>query len=329
MQKQSHWLFESPSVLDVTPKPYTSEYFNSGLSTEWEFHEASSYALEEEEWEQSPSGRTIRETISGFSRYSNTIPPQERAKIARIAQMIVQSYSSGQPIRTVRLVGHADRDVQRGASFEKKISGDRALAVQKTLIAAIKNPLIASQISWQRVSAGASQLIVRNPRAEGDRLRNRRVRIVLYSSPAINPNLSALIRWCQNCLNKVLGLRLTVNGLMGQETKSAIGTFQGQRGLAVNGIPTPQTITTLAQVCGTEPPFGCTVGESGLCVSVGCQGVCRQKGVGQPCVCEPRPNPKSGCKLEITPLGWRCRNTGDCFRCEIDNSTNPPTCICR
>jgi len=183
MNRQSQWLFEAPPVLESASHSNQEYYSNPEWEGEWESQEASPYGLGEEEWEQppgsSPRGQTIRETVSGFSRYSNAIPPQERAKIARIAQIIVQSYRSGQPIRTVRLVGHADRDIQRGASFENKISGDRALAVQKVLIAAIKNPSIASQISWQRVSAGASRLIVQNSRTEGDRLRNRRVDILL------------------------------------------------------------------------------------------------------------------------------------------------------
>ena len=93
--------------------------------------------------------------------------------------MIVQSYQSRQPIRTVWLVGHADRDVQRGANFEKKISGDRALVVQKALIAAIKNPSIASQISWQTNALGATQLVVANPKTENDRRLNRRVDVFI------------------------------------------------------------------------------------------------------------------------------------------------------
>jgi hypothetical protein len=196
MNGQSQWLFEAPVTSEATL--YTNPYSNPEWETEWELQEINSYALGEEEWEQesaSPSSeKAIRETISGFSRYSNAIPPQERAKIAKIAQVIVQSHRSGQPIRTVRLVGHADLDIQRGASFEKKISGDRALEVQKALIQAIdrygrKTPLppllsyasnnnsLASKITWQIVRAGANQLAIQNPRTEIERMRNRRVDI--------------------------------------------------------------------------------------------------------------------------------------------------------
>jgi outer membrane protein OmpA-like peptidoglycan-associated protein/pimeloyl-ACP methyl ester carboxylesterase len=191
MNKQSQWLFEAPLTPTANHYPCAnSEYFNTEWETEWELQEASPYVLSKEEWEQSlassPHGQTIRETISGFSRHSNAIPHQERAKIVRIAQLIVQSYRSGQPIRTVRLVGHADRDVKRGASFEKKISGDRALEVKKQLINSIRSPTIASRVSWQIKALGSTQLVVPNPKTENDRRRNRRVDIIF------SPTLSCL-----------------------------------------------------------------------------------------------------------------------------------------
>lgn len=234
MNKQSQWLFEVPPTLEakLQSNPYTNpEYFNPKWEDEWELQEANSYGLGEEEWEQSSSSssgrQTIRETISGFSRYSNAIPPQERGKIARIAQMIVQSYRLRQPIRTVRLVGHADRDVQRGAGFEKKISGDRALTVQKALIVAIKDPSIVSQISWQRVSAAASRLIVKNPKTEGDRLRNRRVDIFLPD--CINVRCVAV-----NAFPKKYAATL-------QRTSAVQGSFNKASFQRDNSFPIPQS----------------------------------------------------------------------------------------
>lgn len=155
---------------------------------QWELHQINPYASIEKEWERSPGSspgqQVVRETISGFSRYSNAIPPQERPKILRIAKLIVQSFSSRQPIRTVQLVGHADRDLQRGANFEKKISGDRALQVKKQLIDSIGNPRIAARISWQIKAVGATQLAVPNSKTENDRRRNRRVDIFVARSPS-------------------------------------------------------------------------------------------------------------------------------------------------
>ena len=208
MNRQNQWLFEAPASFEAASYTLSEYYSNSEWEGERGLQEASPYGLGEKEWEQvpisSPRGQSIRETIAGFSRYSNAIPPQEKVKIARIAQMIVQSYRSGQPIRTVRLVGHADRDVQRGANFEKKISGDRALAVQQALIRTINNHAISSQIGWQRVPTGASQLIVKNPTAEQARSRNRRVEILLSISCGSLPIYSSLMS--RSMLNSAIQL---------------------------------------------------------------------------------------------------------------------------
>ena len=203
MNGRTQWLFEAPASLETDPYTHPEYYSLPEWKAEWELQESDPYGLGEDEWEQPPSssprGQTIRETVSGFSRYSNAIPSQERAKISRIAQLIVQSYKSSQPIRTVRLVGHADRDIQRGAGFEKKISGDRALEVQKALIKAINNPQISSRVQWQRDPVGASQLIVQNPTTEQDRLQNRRVEMIAIFSakrpPPVTPPPVTSDRW--------------------------------------------------------------------------------------------------------------------------------------
>jgi flagellar motor protein MotB len=173
------------------------EYYNPELESEWGFPESNyySYPLGEEEWEQvasCPSQNNLAIWIGRFARYGNTIqalPREEQARIGQIARHIISSYGPGcQPIRTIRLIGHADRDLQRGAAFEKKISGDRAQVVQEALIRAINNPKVSQQITWQRTAEGASQLIVRNPKTESDRARNRRVEVILITSPSLQPS---------------------------------------------------------------------------------------------------------------------------------------------
>jgi outer membrane protein OmpA-like peptidoglycan-associated protein len=122
-----------------------------------------------------------RETVSGFSRYQNTVaslPPGEQQKLRLLAQRIVRSYQRGcRPIREVRLIGHADRDVQRGRQFENRISHERALAVRHALERLIGNRAISSRIRWDVRGVGSSQLVVQNPRTEAERRRNRRVDI--------------------------------------------------------------------------------------------------------------------------------------------------------
>jgi hypothetical protein len=52
----------------------------------------------------------------------------------------------------------------------------------------------------------------------------------------INRRSPAYVRWVQQALNKIMGLRLTVDGVMGPATRSAIRSFQQKHGLAADGI---------------------------------------------------------------------------------------------
>ena len=193
------------------------------------------------------------QTVSGFPRYQNSVrslPPVEQQKIRSIARLISQSFQPGcPPIRTVRLVGHADRDVQRGAVFEKRISAERALAVQQALKQLISNPAISSRIAWDAGGVGATSLVVPNPRNEAERARNRRVEIWL-DGKGPDPSNPDYIRWVQSCLNQVLGTSLAVTGVMEPRTRSAIRAFQQRQGLAVNGIINPQTVAAFINFCG-------------------------------------------------------------------------------
>src|SRR5262249_14444875 len=125
----------------------------------------------EDEWEQLPvrCPTPRRETVSGFSRYSNSVaslPPSEQTKVKNLANMILKSFQPGcQPILTVRRVGHADRDLgreRREPGFMMKISRERALAVRRTVERIINNRAISSRIGWVVAGAGASQLAVPN-----------------------------------------------------------------------------------------------------------------------------------------------------------------------
>jgi hypothetical protein len=171
--------------------------------------------------------------VSGFPRYQHSpaaLPLQERAKIRLLAGRIRASFQPGcRPVRTVRLVGHADHDVQRGPAFERKISGDRALQVKEALIRAIGNPRLTSGISWQIHAAGATRMLAPFPRSEQDRARNRRVEILpsaelLCSVPLTSgPEFTA---WLQRSLNQALGIRLPVTGRMDPATGNALLSFQ-------------------------------------------------------------------------------------------------------
>lgn len=67
---------------------------------------------------------------------------------------------------------------------------------------------------------------------------------------------SERVRWLQDSLNRIMGLRLMVTGIMGPETRSAIRSFQKQKGLPVTGFVGPDTEKALldAQHSAAAPP---------------------------------------------------------------------------
>lgn len=63
---------------------------------------------------------------------------------------------------------------------------------------------------------------------------------------------SDYIRWVQESLNKILGLRLAVDGVIGPQTRSTIRSFQRQKRLRVDGEVGAQTEAALI-AAGTNP----------------------------------------------------------------------------
>lgn len=70
----------------------------------------------------------------------------------------------------------------------------------------------------------------------------------------VNHRSRDYIRWVQQALNRILGLRLTVDGIIGAQTCSAIRTFQECYGLTVDGIVGPQTERALIAAGAGQPP---------------------------------------------------------------------------
>ena len=69
----------------------------------------------------------------------------------------------------------------------------------------------------------------------------------------VSRHSSDYIRWVQEALNQVLGMRLVVDGRKGPATRSAIRSFQQQRGLTVDGVVGPRTEQALVAT-GTPRP---------------------------------------------------------------------------
>ena len=72
--------------------------------------------------------------------------------------------------------------------------------------------------------------------------------------PASAPEGSEYVRWVQNTLNQVMGLRLPVDGITGPETRSAVRSFQQRQGLPVDGIVGPPTERALIQAGASLRP---------------------------------------------------------------------------
>jgi flagellar motor protein MotB len=159
---------------------------------------------QEDEWEVMPARcpLPVQITIVGFSRYHDSVPSSEQAKIRTIASLILSSFQpSCSPMMGVLLIGHADRDAQRGPAFEHEISVKRALQVRNVIrqqIAVLGRNLriprgapSPSSIDWQHNGVGATQLLVPHPVTEDQRAHNRRVTVLtaLRSYPSHRPQL--------------------------------------------------------------------------------------------------------------------------------------------
>jgi outer membrane protein OmpA-like peptidoglycan-associated protein len=81
--------------------------------------------------------------------------------------------------------------------------------------------------------------------------RERRGRAVLEEFDtelaSVSRSSPQYIAWVQQSLNEVLGAKLAADGVLGAATRSAVRTFQGRNGLAVDGVVGAQTEARLAQ----------------------------------------------------------------------------------
>lgn len=70
----------------------------------------------------------------------------------------------------------------------------------------------------------------------------------------VNRSSREYAMWVQASLNRMLGLRLAVDGIVGPLTRSAIRSFQQRHGLLVDGIVGPQTEGALIAAGAGNPP---------------------------------------------------------------------------
>lgn len=78
----------------------------------------------------------------------------------------------------------------------------------------------------------------------------------------VSRSSSEYIRWVQQSLNQIMGLRLAVDGISGPLTRSAARSFQTRARITVDGIVGPQTEAALI-AAGAQPPPGATPSGGG------------------------------------------------------------------
>lgn len=79
------------------------------------------------------------------------------------------------------------------------------------------------------------------------------------SPPGAQPSdepASEYVRWVQECLNRALGLKLAVDGIMNRETRSAVRLFQERKGVAITGLVGPKTEAKLGDACRLQSQDG-------------------------------------------------------------------------
>jgi phosphatidylserine/phosphatidylglycerophosphate/cardiolipin synthase-like enzyme/peptidoglycan hydrolase-like protein with peptidoglycan-binding domain len=62
------------------------------------------------------------------------------------------------------------------------------------------------------------------------------------------------VRWVQNSLNRILGMRLPIDGVAGPATRSATRAFQKKQGLKADGVAGPATTAAMIAAGAPSPP---------------------------------------------------------------------------
>lgn len=131
--------------------------------------------------------RPTRQVVSGFPPYKSTftsLPKEEQNKVAAVAALIKARFQRGcEPSLEISLIGHADRGTRPDPAYDKRISLERATTVKEALARFINDGSVLSRIRWQGAGAGSDSMVVPNPKSESERLRNRRVEIILGPLP--------------------------------------------------------------------------------------------------------------------------------------------------
>jgi hypothetical protein len=292
MNRQSHWLFEAPTVSKFVSQPNHEYYRNPEEQTEWELPEA--FPFYEEEWETVGRLKVPRRSIprhfqgtqvprsgasscppisiqsrivSGWSQYKQRVqelPADQQDILRKIGNEIRISYQPGcQPVRKVQVYGHADWDTPRNPQREQQISDERTLTVTNWLKNYVGST-IAPQITWDTQGFGATRLKA-PPTTEANRRQNRRVETSLISQSTENVLICPypptknrdFTGWLQRSLNDLMKIQLPTHGKFCSQTQGALGHFQVNAKLPKTGVVDHQTYRALRAAGAPLSP--CTV----------------------------------------------------------------------
>jgi hypothetical protein len=126
--------------------------------------------------------------------------------------------------------------------------------------------------------------------------------------PSAEPSAegSEHVRWVQDSLNRILGLRLPVDGIMGPEVRSAVRSFQERQGLPITGLVGRDTERALiAASSGQLPGAGATKPEPAMREPPETAATPPEPGMTEPAEPGPTSDAEFDFEWEVAPLGQR------------------------
>lgn len=131
--------------------------------------------------------------LDGYPEYAtgvNQLDVEQRRTLAGVAEAIVGSHSTRNPIDAVAVIGHADKALRKPvaerAAFELEVSQQRATSARRMLLAQVQS--LASNAHFSKVllildiGVGNARPIFQNAGTETQMKKNRRIEIFLFRS---------------------------------------------------------------------------------------------------------------------------------------------------
>lgn len=131
--------------------------------------------------------------LDGYPEYKTSIDQldaDQRRAFNQVAELIVTSHSTRDPIDAVAVVGHADKALRKPvgerAAFELEVSQTRATSAKDMLLGRVR--LLASNAHYSKVllvvgiGVGNARPVFAHAATEAQMRKNRRVEIFLFRS---------------------------------------------------------------------------------------------------------------------------------------------------